>query len=104
MVFSGYGKPDAENYAGGSARFAASSAARHRRRRRDDVARLAGIHPGYWQRAGLLRAHVIALGRRARLGHALIAQSCLDHDLPLLTRDRNFLAFAAAGGLKLALP
>jgi len=57
--------------------------------------------PGYWQRAGLLRAKLLALGRKAALGDALIAQSCLDHNLPLLTRDRDFHAFTIAG-LKLA--
>jgi len=55
------------------------------------------ILPGYWQRTGLLRAGVLAVGRRAGLGDALIAQSCLDYDLPLLTRDHDFAAFTAAG-------
>src|SRR5215468_10251148 len=32
----------------------------------------------YWQRAGALRARVLAKRRRARLGDALIAQSCID--------------------------
>jgi predicted nucleic acid-binding protein len=54
---------------------------------------------GYWQRAGQLRAKVVARGRRARLGDALIAQSCLDQDIPLITRDRDFRAFADAAGL-----
>lgn len=55
------------------------------------------VLPGYWQRAGLLRAGVLAAGRKAGLGDALIAQSCLDYDLPLLTRDRDFAGFIAAG-------
>jgi predicted nucleic acid-binding protein len=54
---------------------------------------------GYWARAGRLRATVLARRRKARLGDALIAQSCLDHRLPLLTRDRDFMAFADAAGL-----
>jgi hypothetical protein len=58
---------------------------------------LLDILPGYWERAGRLRAGVLASGRRARLGDALIAQSCLDYDLALLTRDRDFTAFTAAG-------
>ena len=57
--------------------------------------------PGYWQRAGELRARVLSKRRRARLGDALIAQSCIDHGLPLLTRDRDFRAFADAAGLGL---
>lgn len=55
--------------------------------------------PGYWQRAGVLRAKVLAKRRKARLGDALIAQSCLDGGVPLLTRDRDFRAFAEAARL-----
>ncbi|MGC9947350.1 MAG: PIN domain-containing protein [Bryobacteraceae bacterium] len=61
------------------------------------------IGPGYWQRAGQLRARVLAKGRKARLGDALIAQTCIDHGIPLLTRDRDFRAFAEAAGLDLAI-
>src|SRR5208337_5484566 len=61
------------------------------------------IGTGYWQRAGVLRAKVLAKRRKARLGDALIAQSCIDHGIPLLTRDRDFRAFASAAGLDLAL-
>ena len=56
------------------------------------------IEPGYWQRAGSLRAKVLAKRRKARLGDALIAQSCIDRGIPLLTRDRDFRAFADAAG------
>ncbi len=59
------------------------------------------IEPGFWQRAGALRSKVLAKHRKARLGDALIAQSCLDAALPLLTRDRDFRAFAAAAALTL---
>lgn len=58
---------------------------------------------GYWQRAGQLRAKVLLRGRRARLGDALVAQSCIDEGVPLLTRDRDFRAFAQAAGLNLVL-
>jgi predicted nucleic acid-binding protein len=61
------------------------------------------IVPGYWQRAGVLRAKVLAKRRRARLGDALIAQSCIDRGIPFLTRDRDFRAFAQAAGLDLVL-
>ncbi len=56
---------------------------------------------GYWERVGLLRALLISKGRKARLADSLIAQSCLDHDLPLITRDRDFRFFAQLAGLKL---
>lgn len=54
------------------------------------------IEPGYWQRAGALRARALAKRRKARLGDALIAQICIDRGMPLLTRDRDFRAFADA--------
>jgi len=59
------------------------------------------VTDGYWAarrdapRAGL------AAKRRARLGDALIAQSCLDHNVRLITRDRDFQLFARAAGLKI---
>jgi predicted nucleic acid-binding protein len=61
------------------------------------------IGSGFWQRAGVLRSKVLAKRRRARLGDALIAQSCIDGGIPLLTRDRDFRAFAEAAGLDLVL-
>ncbi len=61
------------------------------------------IGPGYWRRAGALRAKVLEMRRKARLGDALIAQCCLDRGVPLLTRDRDFRAFAEAAGLDLIL-
>jgi predicted nucleic acid-binding protein len=64
---------------------------------------LVEINSGYWQRAGALRAQVLAKRRKARLGDALIAQSCLDRGIPLLTRDRDFRAFADAAGLDLVI-
>jgi predicted nucleic acid-binding protein len=61
------------------------------------------IEPGYWQRAGVLRAKVIAKQRKARLGDALIAQTCIDRNISLLTRDRDFRAFGDAACLDLVL-
>jgi predicted nucleic acid-binding protein len=57
--------------------------------------------PGYWERVGSLRAKVLARNRRARLADALIAQSCLDHEISLLTRDGDFRDFAEVSGLRL---
>ena len=59
------------------------------------------IRTGYWERAGALRAKVLAKRRKARLGDALIAQSCIDRGIGLVTRDRDFRAFAQAAGLDL---
>ena len=59
------------------------------------------ILPGYWERAGKLRALVASKGRKARLADSLIAQSCLDHEVTLVTRDADFEAFKRWAGLKL---
>ena len=59
------------------------------------------VAPGYWARAGQLRAAVLAAKRRARLGDALIAQFCLDTGLPIITRDRDFRGFAAVSALEI---
>ena len=59
--------------------------------------------PGFWERTGLLRAKLIARRRRARLADALIAQTCLDHGVRLVTRDDDFRHFARVGGLRLAV-
>lgn len=61
------------------------------------------IEPGYWQRAGVLRSRVLAKGRKARLGDALIAQCCVDRGVALITRDRDFRAFAESAGLDFAI-
>jgi len=58
---------------------------------------------GYWQRAGSLRAKVLAKRRKARLGDALIAQSCIDRAIPLITRDKDFRAFAEAAKFDLVI-
>ena len=61
------------------------------------------VASGYWQRAGALRAKVLATRRKVRLGDALTAQSCIDQGIPLITRDRDFRAFAVAANLNLVL-
>jgi predicted nucleic acid-binding protein len=60
---------------------------------------LIDIRPGYWNRAGALRESVLGQRRKARLGDSLMAQACLDAGIPLLTRDRDFRAFAEAASL-----
>jgi predicted nucleic acid-binding protein len=61
------------------------------------------VELGYFQRAGELRSRVLKERRKARLGDVLIAQSCIDSGVRLLTRDRDFRAFADAGGLDLVI-
>jgi len=60
------------------------------------------ISEGYWLRAAATRAQLLARKLRARLPDALIAQSCLDHDVALITRDKDFRNFAKHCGLRLA--
>lgn len=59
------------------------------------------IQEGYWERAGRLRADLLGRGLKARLADSLIAQSCLDHSIALITRDRDFVHFARHKGLRL---
>ena len=59
---------------------------------------------GYWQRAGLLRAKLLARGRKAALADVLIAQACLDHDVDLVTRDADFARAIGIAGLRLIPP
>ncbi|MBT8468026.1 MAG: PIN domain-containing protein, partial [Deltaproteobacteria bacterium] len=60
-------------------------------------------HEGYWDRAGRLRAKLIAQRRRARLADSLIAQVCIDYEVRLVTRDDDFLHFSKLGRLRLAI-
>ena len=62
---------------------------------------LLAIGEGFWERAGRLRSRVLAQGLKARLADALIAQVCLDHQVPLITRDADFRRFAAETALRL---
>ena len=55
------------------------------------------LKAGFWERAGRLRARVIGAGHKAKLADTLIAQSCVDHDVALVTRDGDFRHFAPAG-------
>jgi predicted nucleic acid-binding protein len=59
------------------------------------------ITHGYWERSGELRAQILRRGLKARLADTLIAQSCLDHDVALITRDKDFRHFATHAGLRL---
>jgi len=59
------------------------------------------VTEGYWQRAGRLRSRLLAKGLKARLADTLIAQSCLDHGVSLVTADRDFRHFVTLGKLRL---
>jgi predicted nucleic acid-binding protein len=63
---------------------------------------LLDVVDGYWERAGLLRAKTIGTGRKAPLADVLIAQSCLDHAVSLVTRDADFRNLARLSDLRLS--
>ncbi len=60
------------------------------------------IADSYWQRAGESRAKLRSRGLKAKVADALIAQSCIDGDVALITRDQDFRHFAKHCGLRLA--
>jgi predicted nucleic acid-binding protein len=55
------------------------------------------ITDGYWERAGQLRRSVLKRSLNARLADTLIAQSCIDYRVPLVTADRDFRHFKRLG-------
>jgi len=60
------------------------------------------LSEGYWERAANTRAIILGQKLRARLADTLIAQACIDNDVALITRDRDFRHFAEHCGLTLA--
>jgi len=62
---------------------------------------LMNLADGYWERAGESRRMLLGKGLRAAMADALIAQCCIDADVPLIARDRNYRHFARWCGLKL---
>ncbi len=59
------------------------------------------IKSGFWVRAGMLRSRILRRGLKARLGDSLIAQCCIDSGIELITRDKDFGAYAKYDSLKL---
>ena len=55
----------------------------------------------YWDRAADTRLKILRNGLKARLADTLIAQSCLDYGVELITRDVDFRHFQRLSGLKL---
>jgi predicted nucleic acid-binding protein len=60
------------------------------------------LHDGYWVRAGHARRLLKTRNYKAKVADALIAQACIDNDVPLITRDSDFRHYAKHCGLKLA--
>lgn len=62
---------------------------------------LLSILDGFWERTGYLRSKLIRRGQKAPLADSLIAQTCIDHGVPLVSRDTDFRHFVRHGGLRL---
>ena len=58
---------------------------------------------GFWRRAGLTRANLLRRKIKPSLSDTFIAQLCIDHKIPLHTRDTDFRPFAKHAGLRLVL-
>lgn len=58
------------------------------------------VEEGFWSRAGASRARLLKKKLKSRVADALIAQSCLDAGLPLITRDEDFRHYEKYCGLK----
>lgn len=52
---------------------------------------------GYWERAGELRRALLKKGLKARSMDCLIAQNCIDSDVPLIAADRDYRHFSQLG-------
>ncbi len=59
------------------------------------------IYDGYWYRSGETRKLLLKKGLKAKLGDVLIAQACIDNNVPLLTRDDDFRYYAKYCDLQL---
>ena len=57
---------------------------------------------GFWERVGRSRRVLQLKGLKAALADSLIAQCCIDADVPLIARDRDYRHFERWCGLKLA--
>lgn len=63
---------------------------------------LIDVQEGYWHRVGEVRAKLLQKKLRARLADSLIAVSCIDSNVALITRDKDYRHFKRFCGLRLA--
>lgn len=52
---------------------------------------------GYWERAGRIRCELLKKKYKARTLDCLIAQICMDHNIPLMSSDKDFRHFTKRG-------
>jgi len=48
---------------------------------------------GFWERAGKTRSRILSKSLKCRIADSIIAQSCIDYGVPLITRDKDFRHF-----------
>jgi hypothetical protein len=60
------------------------------------------LKQGFWARVGDARRLLLVKGLKAAMADALIAQCCIDADVALIARDRDYRHFERWCGLKLA--
>jgi len=53
----------------------------------------------FWELAGVMRQKLLKKKLKVRLADALIVQCCLSHQIPLITRDRDFKHYEKNFGL-----
>jgi predicted nucleic acid-binding protein len=63
---------------------------------------LMDLTEGFWERTGDTRRLLLAKGLKAAMADALVAQCCIDANVPLIARDRDYRHFERWCGLKLA--
>jgi predicted nucleic acid-binding protein len=61
------------------------------------------LRPEFWERAGITRNDLVKRKFKPKLADTLIAQVCIDHNIPLHARDTDFRPFAKYAGLQLVL-
>lgn len=59
------------------------------------------IKDGFWERVGSTRLKLLQKGYKARTLDTMIALYCLDHEMPLITRDSDYRHFAELLKLKI---
>jgi predicted nucleic acid-binding protein len=61
------------------------------------------LKPEFWERSGQTRNELFKRKFKPKLTDTLIAQVCIDHNIPLHARHTDFRPFAKYAGLQLVL-
>lgn len=56
-----------------------------------------GLTPGFWERAAEIRRVLLDAKLKARAMDCLVAQVCIDHNVPLMVADKDFRHFVRFG-------